>query len=82
LPKAKQLIAGASFGPTKVAQLARVFDEAWDLVKAEYQSPMAIEAARLKLANIVINLAKEEEGRDRKGTPVILGAVLDEGPTR
>jgi len=39
MPKAKQLIAGASFGPTKVAQLARVFDEAWDLVKAEYQSP-------------------------------------------
>ena len=66
MPKPKQLITGASFGPTKVAQLARVFDEAWDLVKAEYQSPMAIEAARLKLANIVINLAKEEEQDDQK----------------
>jgi hypothetical protein len=66
MPEAKQLIAGASFAPTKVAQLARVFDEAWDLVKGEYQSPMAIEAARLKLANIVINLAKEEEQDDQK----------------
>jgi len=35
MPEAKQLIAGASFAPTKVAQLARVFDEAWDLVKGE-----------------------------------------------
>jgi len=35
MPKAKQLIAGASFGPTKVAQLARVFDEAWDLVTSK-----------------------------------------------
>ena len=66
MSKAKELIAGAAFGPQKVAQLARVFDAAWDVVKAEYQSRLAVEAARLKLANIVINLAKEEEQDDQK----------------
>jgi hypothetical protein len=65
MPKAKQMIASASFGPEKVAQLGRVFDAAWGVVKAEYESPGAIEAARLKLANIVINLAKENEEDDR-----------------
>ena len=64
--QAKQLIAEAAFGPKKVAALGRVFDEAWELVKADYESPMAVAAARLKLANIVLNLAKEGEEDDQR----------------
>ena len=59
MAKARQLIAGSTFGPEKVTELGRAFDEAWELIKAEYQSPLAIEAARLKLANVVLNLAED-----------------------
>jgi hypothetical protein len=59
MAKARQLIAGSSFGPEKVTELGRAFDEAWELIKEAYQSRLAIEAARLKLANAVLNLAEE-----------------------
>jgi hypothetical protein len=53
---ARQLIDEASG-----KMVSRAFDGAWAIVAKKYRSPLAIEAARLKLANIVVSLAREGE---------------------
>ena len=57
--KARQLIGGASYGPDELKVLFKAFDDAWDgLVAHVGDDPQAIEAARLKLANVVLGLAR------------------------
>ena len=36
--------------------LFKAFDDAWDSIAANFDSPLAIEAARLRLANIILSL--------------------------
>jgi len=36
--------------------LFKAFDVAWDSIAADFDSPLAIEATRLKLANIILRL--------------------------
>jgi hypothetical protein len=56
--KARQLIGGASYGPDELKVLFKAFDEVWEgLAPHVEDDPQAIEAARLKLANIVLGLA-------------------------
>jgi hypothetical protein len=53
--KARQLISGASYGPDTLKVLYQAFDEAWASIAANFgNDPQAIEAARLKLANIIL----------------------------
>ena len=59
MPQAKQLIAGAAYGPAELRVISDAFEAAWDDVKADYRSPLAVQAARLKLANIVLSMAAE-----------------------
>jgi hypothetical protein len=60
--KAKKLIENASFGPEEVKAIGKAFDDAWDQIGPHVsQRPDAIEAARLKLANIVLGLARRGE---------------------
>jgi hypothetical protein len=61
MPRARALIAGASYAPDTLKMISRGFDDAWQRVAGNYKSPPAIEAARLKLANIVLSLAAEGE---------------------
>jgi hypothetical protein len=57
--KARQLIASGSYGPDQVKALGKAFDDAWGrLAPTVSGRPKAIEAARLKLAEIVLSLAK------------------------
>ena len=57
--KARLLIANAAFGPDDLKKISAAFDAAWDQVSANVSSrPDAIEAARIKLANIIIGLAR------------------------
>ena len=58
--KARQLIANASYGPDQLKALGRrAFDDAWDQVAPQVSTrPLVLEAARLKLAEIVIALSK------------------------
>jgi hypothetical protein len=64
--KARRLIQGASFGPETLKVIGQTFDEAWDSIAANFgDNPVAIEAARLKLANAVLGAAREES-RDVK----------------
>jgi hypothetical protein len=56
--KARALIGGASFDPNTLKVLYKAFDDAWEEIAPEVSGrPQAIEAARIKLAEIVVGLA-------------------------
>jgi hypothetical protein len=58
--EARQRLATGSYGPDQLKALGQAFDDAWDQVApAVSKRPKAIEAARLKLADIVLGLAKK-----------------------
>jgi hypothetical protein len=63
--KARQLIQEKGYGPEKLKVLFQAFDDAWSEIAGNYQSVLAIEGARLKLANVILSLAAEGE-RDAK----------------
>jgi len=57
--KARQLISGGAYGPDQLKVLYKGFDKAWDAVAPGVSARAgAVEAARMKLANIVLGLAK------------------------
>jgi hypothetical protein len=58
--KARQLIANASYDPDQLKALGKAFDDAWGRVSPNVSArPPALEASRLKLAEIVLSLAKQ-----------------------
>lgn len=59
--RARQLIDGASFGPDALKAIGDAFDAAWAEIAGGFGTdPVAIEAARLKLANAVLSVASED----------------------
>jgi hypothetical protein len=57
--KARRLIESASYDPEQLKALRQAFDDAWERIAPDVSTrPTAIEAARLKLAEIVLGLAK------------------------
>jgi hypothetical protein len=57
--KAYQLIADATFDPDQLKAIRKGFDDAWAQIAPQIsQRPDAIEASRLKLASIVLSVAK------------------------
>ena len=61
--KAKALIGGGKYNPQKLAVLYQAFDQAWKQIAPTFGARAdAVEAARLKLANIVIGLAGDDDG--------------------
>lgn len=61
MAKARELMAGASYDPATVAMMGKALEEAWADVAENYKSALAVEAARLKLANIILSLAADGE---------------------
>ena len=58
---ARKLIEGASFGPETLKTLFQAFDEAWVVLAPRYgNDATAIEAARTRLANILLTLARKD----------------------
>ena len=56
--KARELIGGAIYDPATLKVLYEAFDSAWEAVKPSVSGrPLAIEAGRLRLANIILSLA-------------------------
>jgi hypothetical protein len=54
--------------------ITQAFDDAWNSIAANIgNNPLAIEAARLKLANIILAIAQTEGGDPEQ----IKGAALD-----
>ena len=59
--RARQLIDGASFGPDAFKAIGDAFDAAWAEISDKFGTgPVAIEAARLRLANAVLSVASED----------------------
>ena len=61
MAQARALVSGASYDADTVKKLGQAFDAAWDEIAANYSSTPAVEAARLKLANIILSFAAEGE---------------------
>ena len=59
--RARKLIEGASFGPDTLKALFQAFDEAWAVLAPRYgNDAQAIDAARTRLAIILLGLARED----------------------
>ena len=59
--RARQLIEGASYGPEALKIVCQAFEEAWTSIAGNFgNDPAAIEAARLKLANIILSFPHNE----------------------
>jgi hypothetical protein len=59
--KARELIRNSSYSPDELKVMFEAFDGAWDyLAPTVGTNPLAIEAARLKLANAILSLAKDQ----------------------
>ena len=77
--EAKRLIGQATYGPEILSVLFQAFDEAWATLEPTCgQNPLAIRATRLKLANAVLSLARQDV-RDastiRDGALRLLGCI-------
>lgn len=58
--KARQLIASAAYTPDQLKVVGKAFENAWEQVAPLVSKrPETIEAARLKLAAIVLSLTKD-----------------------
>jgi len=59
--KARGLIGGASFGPEALKAITQAFDDAWNSIPPDIGgNPLAIEAARLKHANVILAIAQKD----------------------
>jgi hypothetical protein len=71
--QARKLIAGAPLGPDALKVLFQAFDEAWAVLAPRYgNDASAIEAARTRLANILLSLARD----DRRDVSALRDAAL------
>jgi hypothetical protein len=79
--KARRLIADSVYDPAELKAVGQAFDDAWDQVAPHVDTrPEAIEAARLKLAEIVLSLTKNGNRDPEKLTEAAVRAMLA-GPT-
>lgn len=57
--KAHQLIACAAFDPAQLKSMKQAFDDAWEQIAPQISTrPKAIDAARFRLAQLVLSVAK------------------------
>ena len=61
MAKARQLLREALYDPPTLHILGQAFDDAWAIVAPNYTADMAVETARVQLANIILSLASEGE---------------------
>ena len=59
--KARNLINSSTYGPVTLKVITKAFDDAWSEIASQFnQTGLQSEAARLKLANAVLSVAKED----------------------
>jgi hypothetical protein len=59
--RARQLIEGASYGPEALKILCQAFEDAWTSIAGNFgNDATSIDAARLKLANIILSFPHNE----------------------
>jgi hypothetical protein len=57
--KARILIESASLGPDDLKTACQAFDNAWAEIAARYKSAHATEAARMRLASLILSLVAD-----------------------
>jgi hypothetical protein len=79
--KARALIGGSAYDPATLKTLYKVFDDAWEQVAPHVSTrPEALEAARMKLAEIVLELASGHVGDPGGLTQAAVDAMLAAPP--
>ena len=78
--KALQFIDEASLDSRTRKAAEGAFDQAWAILSKKYRSPLATEAARLKLANIVVNLVREGEDDVKRLSDRAVRTILVDDP--
>ena len=77
--KARKLVESASLGPQALNVAFQAFDDAWTEIAGNYGSdPLAIEAARLKLANAILSVI-DDNSRDPVAAAMSVGAAPAHG---
>jgi hypothetical protein len=77
--KARQLINSASYGPDQLKTLGKAFDNAWAQIAPHVSGkPSGVEAARLKLAQVVLLLAKGAPMDAQNLTDAAVEAMFDD----
>ena len=75
--KARQLIGDAAYGPETLSVLFKAFDEAWEQLAPRIgPNALAIEAARLRLANAILSLA-DENSKDAEHLKAAALRIMD-----
>ncbi len=80
---AMNLIRRSSYGPERLKQNYRAFDQAWEAIKPLVDdNPLAHEAARLTLANAILSVAKDDLGDRGSPRPAALADVASIVPAK
>jgi hypothetical protein len=59
---ARQLLGGSAYGPENLKTIGQAFDQAWQAIAPLVENNvLAHEAARLKLANMILSVASSEK---------------------
>ncbi len=59
--RARALISGSTFGPETLKVITKAFDDAWSEIGPGFsKNGLQAESARLKLANAILSVAKED----------------------
>ena len=61
MPTVRSLIDNAGYDPALTKAMGEAFDAAWASIAENYEGAIAIEGARITLANIVLNLVDAGE---------------------
>lgn len=79
--KARALIGGSAYDPATLKTLYKVFDDAWERVAPHVSArPEALEAARTKLAEIVLELTSGNLQDPDRLTQAAVDAMLAAPP--
>ena len=81
--KAKQLIESATYGPDELKVIGKAFDKTWEQIAPHVSGrPSAHEAARMKLANVVLSLAKNGVTNDTESLAQAALTLMNADPTK
>ena len=81
--KAQSLLNGLAYGPERLKEIYEAFDKAWAAIKPLVQNaPLAQEAARLKLANMILAVAGDgsDAGSNKKKARKAPTDIRDKSP--
>ena len=60
--KARELISSASYGPETLKIVFQSFDQAWESIAHNFvDNALAMQAARIKLANIILSMPHDHQ---------------------